>query len=104
MKYAKLIEDAKRDPSRYYSNPSEVLRDRRLSDADRVEILTSWERDARALTVAADEAMAGGEPSRLQDVIAARKEAERRLPGDGDSDEVHENSKYGGDETGTEER
>ena len=100
MKYAKLIEDAKRDPSRIYSNPSEVLRDRRLSDADRVEILNSWERDARGMSVASDEAMGGGEPSRLADVIEARKEAEERLGIAGE--EHHEASKFGGDETGSE--
>ena len=98
MKYAKLIEDAKRDPTRVYSNPSDVLRDRRLSDADRVEILHSWERDARALNVASDEAMGGGEPDRLQGVIEARQEAEKRI---GIVHGTHEASKYGGDTTGT---
>jgi hypothetical protein len=100
MKYAKLVEDAKRDPAKIYPNPSDVLRDRRLSDGDRLEILESWERDARALSVAADEAMQGGEPNRLQEVIEARKLAEKRA---GTEHEAHEASKYGGDETGAED-
>ena len=99
MKYAKLVEDAKRDPTLIYTNPTDVLRDRRLSDEDRVEILNSWERDARALSIAADAAMQGGERSRLEEVIEARKEAERRA---GTEHQSHEASKYGGDETGTE--
>lgn len=95
MKHAKLVEDAKRDPTRIYANPSEVLRDRRLNDADRLEILASWERDARALSVASEEAMGGGEPNRLQEVIEARKEAERRAPGEAHGEQ--ENSKFGGE-------
>ena len=98
MKYAKLVEDAKRDPSRFYSNPSDVLRDRRLSDADRIDILNSWERDARALSVASDEAMGGGEPNRLSDVIAAREEVEKRMPPG--THRGNEDTKYGGGETG----
>lgn len=81
MKHSQLVADAKHDPARFYSNPSEVLRDRRLTAADRIEILSSWERDARALSVASDEAMGGGEPSRLQAVIEARQEAEARISG-----------------------
>ncbi len=85
-KHSKLVDEAKRDPSRIYASPADVLRDRRLSDADRVEILTSWERDARALSVATEEAMGGGEPDHLQEVIAARHEAEKRLTGSDDAD------------------
>jgi hypothetical protein len=47
MKKAKFIQDAKLYPSRYYRNPSDVVRDRRLTNADRLEILAAWERDAR---------------------------------------------------------
>ena len=47
MKKTKFVQDAKLYPSRYYRNPSDVVRDRRLTDADRLEILTTWERDAR---------------------------------------------------------
>jgi hypothetical protein len=47
MKKAKFIQDAKLCPSRYYRNPSDVVRDRRLTNADRLEILAAWERNAR---------------------------------------------------------
>ncbi|HEV2561686.1 MAG TPA: hypothetical protein VGT78_06055 [Rhizomicrobium sp.] len=98
MKHAKLVEDAKLDPQRYYTQPSDVLRDRRLTDPDRLEILAAWERDARALSVASDESMGGGEPNRLRDVVKARLELEERL-------NIHhdysESSKFGG---GTEKK
>ena len=47
MKKSKFVQDAKLCPSRYYRNPSDVVRDRRLTNADRLEILAAWERDAR---------------------------------------------------------
>jgi hypothetical protein len=48
MKKAKFVQDAKLDPAKYYRNPSDVIRDRRLTNKDRLEILAAWERDARA--------------------------------------------------------
>jgi hypothetical protein len=48
MKKAKFVQDAKLDPARYYRNPSDVIRDRRLTNKDRLEILAAWEGDARA--------------------------------------------------------
>ncbi len=95
MKHAKLVEEAKRDPRRYYSQANDVLRDRRLNDQERLEILRSWERDARAMSVAADEAMAGGEPNRLGEVSRALSEVEKRLAVPKD---YHETSKFGGGE------
>jgi len=47
MKKTKFIHDAKLYPSRYYRNPSDVVRDRRLTNIDRLEILAAWEREAR---------------------------------------------------------
>lgn len=46
MKREKFLQDAKADPSRFYRNPSDIMRDRRLSPADRLEILAAWERAA----------------------------------------------------------
>jgi hypothetical protein len=37
-----LHEDILRDPARFYRVPSDVLRDRRFSDAERVAILRAW--------------------------------------------------------------
>jgi len=48
-----------------------VIRDRRFSDSERLQILSAWEREIRA-------ADGGGEPQRLQLVSDARHEMERR--------------------------
>lgn len=48
MKKAKFLQDAKLDPARFYRNPSDVLRDRRLTDQDRREIIAAWERHVQA--------------------------------------------------------
>jgi len=48
MKKAKFLQDAKLDPARFYRHPSDVLRDRRLTDQDRREIIAAWERHAQA--------------------------------------------------------
>jgi hypothetical protein len=48
MKKAKFLQDAKLDPARYYRNPADVLRDRRLTDEDRRQIIAAWERNARS--------------------------------------------------------
>ena len=44
MKREKFLQDAKREPSRFYRNPSDIIRDRRLSNEDRLEILDAWAR------------------------------------------------------------
>jgi hypothetical protein len=77
----KLIQDIKINPARYYRAPTDVGRDRRFNDAERLQILDAWERDARALSVASDEGMTGGEPTRLREVVEARAEIEKRVPG-----------------------
>lgn len=66
MAKKKLLEDIKQHPARIYRQPSDVLRDRRFSDGERLEILRSW-RDA-------DEVPAGG--NGIDAVIA---EVESRL-------------------------
>jgi hypothetical protein len=45
MAKKKLLEDITRHPARIYRTPSDVLRDRRFGDAERLEILRAW-RDA----------------------------------------------------------
>jgi hypothetical protein len=70
MKHARFIAEAKRDPMRIYARPIDVLRDRRLGHLERLEILRTWESEARAR---ADVADIGG-------VMAALEEAKRRLP------------------------
>ena len=75
MKKAKFIQDAKLSPSRYYRNPSDVVRDRRLTNADRLEILATWERDAREQQD--QDAYPAGYSDPLQELRRAREEVER---------------------------
>ena len=48
MAKKKLLEDIKHHPARIYRTPSDVLRDRRFSDGERLEILRSW-REAKEI-------------------------------------------------------
>jgi hypothetical protein len=79
MKNTKLVEEAKLHPTRIYSRPQDVLRDRRLNDIDRLEILTAWERDVRSAENSSSDG-ASEPPGRLQDVVQARQEVEGRVP------------------------
>jgi hypothetical protein len=42
MAKKKLLEDIKHHPARIYRTPNDVLRDRRFSDEERLDILRSW--------------------------------------------------------------
>lgn len=101
MAKKKFLEDVKLNPARFYRIPGDVKRDRRLSDEERLEILEAWERDARALSVASDEAMTGGEPNCLDQVVQARMEIEQRIPHRA-TEPPADASKYGGGVTGAE--
>jgi hypothetical protein len=59
------------NPASVYAAPSEILHDPSLTMEDRRELLRRWAWDVWLLEVAADEAMGGGEPSRLDEVKAA---------------------------------
>ncbi len=37
-----LLDDIRRNPARIYRTPSDVLRDRRFADMERLEILRAW--------------------------------------------------------------
>ena len=76
MKKAKFVQDAKLDPSRYYRNPSDVIRDRRLTNQDRLEILAAWERVTREREQNGDfDSLNEG----LQQLRRVREELERTL-------------------------
>jgi CBS domain-containing protein len=60
------------DPAAVFGSPEEVERDATLSQEEKLALLESWEEDAHELAVAEDESMGGGEPSRLEEVVAAR--------------------------------
>jgi hypothetical protein len=70
MTKKKLLEDIVQDPVRFHRAPLDVVRDRRFSDAERLQILSAWEREIRAQD-------GEGEPYRLQLVNDARLQIER---------------------------
>lgn len=59
------------NPAAVFGSPTDVLHDPGLSLPEKREVLQRWAWDAWLLEVAADEAMAGGEPSRLDEVKQA---------------------------------
>ncbi len=71
MTKKKLLADIVHDPSRFHRAPLDVVRDRRFSDQERLQILSAWEREIRATD-------GEGEMERLQLVSNARQEVERR--------------------------
>ena len=44
MTKKKLFDDISRDPARFYRIPGDVLRDRRFTAAEKLEILRAWRR------------------------------------------------------------
>jgi len=76
MKKAKFVQDAKLDPSRYYRNPSDAVRDRRLNNQDRLDILAAWERIEREREQNSD--LEGGSEG-LELLRRVREELERNL-------------------------
>jgi hypothetical protein len=93
MAKKKFLEDVKLNPAKFYRLPSDVNRDRRLSDEERLEILSAWEREVRALSVAPEDAANGSEPDKLDQVVQARIEVEKRMP--------DHRSVFGGEAPGT---
>jgi hypothetical protein len=65
------VQKIKRDPLARFDAPMDVVRDDSLTDDQKLEILQSWEFDARGLQKAEGENMAGGEPNRLREVLKA---------------------------------
>ena len=77
MTKKKLIEEIKRNPARYYRAPSDVNRDRRFSNEERLQILEAWERDARGLP---GDDSTDVETIQLRQIFDARAEVEKRMP------------------------
>lgn len=65
------IEDLISHPTRYFSNPREVLHDQTLTQTDKRKILESWKLDASRLAESTAENMSGGEEEDLRDVSKA---------------------------------
>ena len=89
MKRARFVQDAKLDPGRYYRHPSDIIRDRRLTKEDRLEIVIAWERDMRQLQA---EDVAGGADDKLSQLQKLREELEQDLESTGD---VHPSTSSG---------
>jgi hypothetical protein len=75
MAKRKLLEEIKLNPQRYYRAPSDVNRDRRFSDEERLQILAAWEHGMRSTTDESENAN-----FRLRQVADARAEVEKRVP------------------------
>jgi hypothetical protein len=71
----KLIEEIKLNPQRYYRAPSDVNRDRRFSDDERLQILAAWEREMRSAKTG-DES----DDPRFRQLADAKAEVEKRIP------------------------
>lgn len=73
MNNSKLVAEAKLNPGRIYQRPHDVLRDRRLDDVGRLEVLNAWERFLRRTP-----GHAGPMASELLELERARREVEER--------------------------
>jgi len=72
MAFSKLdFEKALADPRSVYHWPEAVVADPRLDRRAKLQILRRWEENERALEVAEDEAMTGGETSILRNILRA---------------------------------
>ncbi len=72
------------DPAGTFAAPMEVVERRDLTRSQKLQLLEQWEREARALAVAEEEGMTGGEESMLSRVrraIAALGGDEPEPPG-----------------------
>lgn len=59
------------NPAACFVAPADVLTDSRISRQTKIEILCRWFYDATELSVAEEEGMGGGEPSKLGAVLSA---------------------------------
>jgi len=65
------FEKALHNPASYYVSPQNILQDQGLTTAEKIQLLRRWEYDERELAVAEEENMAGGPPSRLDEILQA---------------------------------
>ena len=62
------------DPVGNFASPADIVKDQELSAKQKQDALTAWEQDSVRLSVATEEGMSGGEPSRLDEVMDAQAE------------------------------
>ncbi|HVZ15044.1 MAG TPA: hypothetical protein VG894_11340 [Bauldia sp.] len=68
MLTAKDYDKALLDPAAVFKSPKDVLNSDTMTAEQKLEVLKRWETDAQLLSVATEENMGGGEPSRIEDV------------------------------------
>ncbi len=68
MHTAKDYDQALLNPAAIFKQPKDVLETDSLTTPQKLEVLKRWETDALLLSVATEENMGGGEPSRIEDV------------------------------------
>jgi len=78
---------AKSNPARVFTFPHQVTEERNLTHKEKVEILKSWEYDARELQVATEENMLGSNAELLDNILreleklgTISRNSERRSP------------------------
>jgi hypothetical protein len=76
------VKEAVANPTKMFNAPMDVVRTPGLTVADKRAILESWEQEARLLQTATGENMAGGEPSRIEDVRKAIDALDKTDSGD----------------------
>ena len=67
------LDIAMKDPSRQFDQPDHVVDHPGLTDEEKKKILKQWELDAKIMSTAEGEGMAGGEESKLRRVKSAIK-------------------------------
>lgn len=65
---AKDYDKALLNPAAVFKLPKDVLASDALTAPQKLEVLMRWETDALLLSVATEENMGGGEPSRIEEV------------------------------------
>lgn len=77
-----LAEAARISPATVFNAPEDVVKNKRLSTPQKVEILDQWQADAEALQTATDEGMAGDTSAdELDDVNKAKTKVEGEAAG-----------------------
>jgi hypothetical protein len=66
--------EALASPASHFDSPSQITSTKSLTDEQKKKALDVWEEDARRLSVATEEGMSGGEPSRMDEVAEAKAE------------------------------
>ena len=66
------IDEKVQKPAAHFDEPHEVVADSSLSKPEKVKALDTLEQDARQLSEASAEGMAGGERTKLHEVLKAK--------------------------------